>query len=77
MNLNHTTLAEGRDTSSPSFLADYPICRQIRWQGGQLANSLALAYMWGGLEICKEELLLKVIHFYLFLSTIFADISTG
>jgi hypothetical protein len=42
-----------------------------------MANSLALAYMWGGLEICKEELLLKVIHFYLFLSTIFADISTG
>jgi hypothetical protein len=33
--------------------------------------------MWGGLKLCKEELLLKVIHFYLFLSTIFADISTG
>jgi hypothetical protein len=74
MNLNHTTLAEGRDASAPSLFADYPICRQIR---GQLANFLALAYVRGGLKLCKEELLLKVIHFYLFLSTIFADISTG
>jgi hypothetical protein len=77
MYLNHTTLAEGRDASASSLFADYPICRQIRGQGGKLANFLALAYVWGGLKLCKEELLLKVIHFYLFLSTIFADISTG